>query len=60
VHHVTQHQIDAGIIAQPRERRVDVVGLVEFCAARDRDARGLAQFAGERTDDQKTSSVGRS
>ena len=30
VHHVAQHQIDAGIIAQPRERRVGIVGLFEL------------------------------
>ena len=38
--------------AQPRQRRVGVVRLVQLRAARDRDARRLAELAGERADDQ--------
>ena len=47
-----QHEIDAGGAAQPLEPRLRIVGLVEPCAARDRDPRGLAEIAGERADDQ--------
>ena len=61
---VAQHQIDARIGAQPHQRGIGVVRLVELRAARDRDARRLAQFAGERADDQdahrRSNSPGRS
>ena len=42
VRQVAQHQIDARIGAQPRQRGVRVVRLVELRPARDRDARRLA------------------
>ena len=50
--HVAQHEVDARIGAQPRQRGVGVVRLVELGAARDRDARRLAEFACQRADDQ--------
>jgi hypothetical protein len=36
--HVAQHQIDARIGAQPRQRGIRIVRLVELRPTRDRDA----------------------
>ncbi len=63
VRQIAQHQIDAGIGAQPDKRRVGVVRLVQLRTARNGDARRLAEFAGQRTDDQnahRPNSPGRS
>ncbi len=52
VRHIAQHEIDAGIRAQSRQRGVGVIRLVELRAACDRDARSLAKFACQRANDQ--------
>ena len=46
-----EHQIEAPIGSQPRQRGVGVVRLVQLGAVRDGDARRLAEFAGKRSDD---------
>ena len=52
VHHIAQHEIDAGIRTQSRQRSVGVIRLVELRSACDGDARSLAKFTCQRAYDQ--------
>ena len=52
VRQIAQHEVDASVRAQARQAGIGVIRLVELRAARDRDPRGLAEFASQRADDQ--------
>ena len=52
VRHVAQHEVEPGIAAQARQRRLGIVGMVQPGAASHRDPRRLAELAGQRSDDQ--------
>jgi hypothetical protein len=49
---VAQHEVNAGVGAHPGEAGFRVVRLFELGTARHRDAGGVAELAGKRTDDQ--------
>jgi hypothetical protein len=48
VREVTQHDVDASVRAQPCEAGIGIIGLLELRPARDRYARCLPEFAGQR------------